>query len=67
MAIPIYTVLPYCVIVVVSDMVMVSIVAGSKAKSAITAAINAYSASTCIQFYPRRSEKDYIYFFKGSG
>lgn len=43
------------------------VIADTKARSAISAAINAYSSATCIQFYPRNSEKDYVYFFQGDG
>lgn len=39
----------------------------NNARSAISAAINAYSSATCIQFYPRNSERDYVYFFQGDG
>lgn len=44
-----------------------SVIADSRARSAISAAINAYSSATCIQFYPRNAEKDYVYFFQGDG
>lgn len=39
----------------------------SSAVQAIQQAISDYSRQTCIRFVPRRSEADYVRFYRGSG
>ena len=40
---------------------------GSSARSVINAAIAEYERNTCINFVPRTTQRDYVYFIRGSG
>ncbi len=45
----------------------VALTADSRARTAITNAMNEYKRRTCIQFVERTTQKDYINFIQGSG